>query len=434
MSSRHRIRLLASRDRFTLTLFAMFFSLCLIFLPGCDVVAGNFQTVDPREEFSRMAEDATGGKRIALLDLDHKNDDILWSPVVMDKGTVYVVSSHEPTGKEEVQSDTVVAADVKTHSQLWAFESDGQLDVPHIDSGVAVIGSYPADASGLGQLSRIPGDKPIADGSGENQVEPQVIYGIDARDGEVLWKLLAPDDALLPVSVAGGLIFVGTEDGLMYALDVKNGELAWTFKAGGETGSGVAAGSGRGFFGSDDTHVYSVDLRTGKKVWSYKTGFMVRSMPLLAKGKLYVGDEGGRLHVLDADTGKHLDEFAGRDSVVARPLIANGVVYFASEDILGVSDDTETRSFVFAYDLKSGDRKWRFPAGSTANGLRSYKRKIYFESDLYGSDDSSETTLYALRVADGKVSWKARFKWLVQNDDPAKTYILDDQSYLRAPQ
>ena len=92
------------------------------------------------------------------------------------------------------------------------------------------------------------------------------------------WAFGFPDatSAWSQPSVAGGRLFVGSQNGTVYALDAKSGCIIWTFTA----KSGVrnapifgarSGGSGYAvFFGDTGANVYGLDAATGAPIWMTK--------------------------------------------------------------------------------------------------------------------------------------------------------------------
>src|SRR5207249_354999 len=72
--------------------------------------------------------------------------------------------------------------------------------------------------------------------------------------------------------------------------------LLWTFKTQGPVKSSAAIAGGQVFIGSNDTNVYALELQSGRKVWSFKAGDAVESSPLVLGGKVYVGSTDTHLH------------------------------------------------------------------------------------------------------------------------------------------
>jgi polyvinyl alcohol dehydrogenase (cytochrome) len=134
-------------------------------------------------------------------------------------------------------------------------------------------------------------------------------------------------------TIAGGRLFVASENGEAHALDPKTGCTHWTFKAeaGIRTGLSVgpyktASGSGQAvYFGDVKANAYAVDAQTGRQLWVRKVDdHMAASLtgaPTVSGGKVFVPVQGlneegqggtgkypcctfrGSLVALDANTG-----------------------------------------------------------------------------------------------------------------------------------
>jgi polyvinyl alcohol dehydrogenase (cytochrome) len=114
------------------------------------------------------------------------------------------------------------------------------------------------------------------------------------------WAFGFPDatSAWSQPTVAGGRLFVGSQNGTVYALDSKSGCIIWTFAA----KSGVrnapvfgARTSGAGYavyFGDTGANVYALDAATGAQLWMMKVDehpfARVTGSPTLDGARLYV--------------------------------------------------------------------------------------------------------------------------------------------------
>ena len=135
-------------------------------------------------------------------------------------------------------------------------------------------------------------------------------------------------------SIAGGRVFVGSDNGFVYALDAASGCVYWSFetKAGVRTAISLGAiksATGNRFaayFGDLKANVYAVDAETGSLIWTQKADAhplaRITGAPALANGRLYVPvsslEEGsgandqyecctfrGSVIAFDAASGKH---------------------------------------------------------------------------------------------------------------------------------
>jgi polyvinyl alcohol dehydrogenase (cytochrome) len=100
------------------------------------------------------------------------------------------------------------------------------------------------------------------------------------------------------LTVAGGRLFVGSNDGTVYALDTRTGCTAWAFKAKASVRSAVVIGRAApggellAFFGDGRSNVYAVHAATGAQVWTRSVdehpASHVTGAPALHEGRLYV--------------------------------------------------------------------------------------------------------------------------------------------------
>ena len=134
-------------------------------------------------------------------------------------------------------------------------------------------------------------------------------------------------------TLAGGRLFVASENGEVHALDPKTGCTHWTYKAKAGVRTALTAGaytnaSGSGqavFFGDARANAYAVDANTGKELWVRKVDdhkfAAITGAPTYYNGKLFVPVQGlseegqggqskyecctfrGNVSALDANTG-----------------------------------------------------------------------------------------------------------------------------------
>lgn len=126
--------------------------------------------------------------------------------------------------------------------------------------------------------------------------------GLTAADVPKLtlkWAFGFPDatSAWSQPTVAGGRIFVGSQNGTVYSLDAKSGCVVWTFtaKSGVRTAPVFGARPQGGYavyFGDTGANAYAVDAATGAPLWSRLMDehplARVTGSPALHDGRLYV--------------------------------------------------------------------------------------------------------------------------------------------------
>jgi quinohemoprotein ethanol dehydrogenase len=118
--------------------------------------------------------------------------------------------------------------------------------------------------------------------------------------------------------------------------------------------------------------VYALDAKTGKERWAYKPKVdasygrraccdVVNRGVAVWEGLVYVGTLDGYLTCLDAETGNVLwsiDTFTDRTkayTITSPPQVAGNIVMIGNS-----GGEYGVRGYVTAYDLKTGEQKWRF--------------------------------------------------------------------------
>ena len=211
-------------------------------------------------------------------------------------------------------------------------------------------------------------------------------------------------------SIAGGRLFVGSQNGTVYSLDAKSGCIVWTFAAHAGVRASVSIGSIRtrgrrratdaAYIADQQGYVYAVDAAKGTLLWSRKVDdhplVRLTGSPTLFGDRLYVPtssyEEGGRppgsvcctfrgsVVALDASTG---DEVWKSYTIADRPTLLRayadgsqawgpsgggiwssptidarrGALYVAAGN--GYSGPAQpTTDAVIAFDLKTGAMRW----------------------------------------------------------------------------
>ncbi len=167
-------------------------------------------------------------------------------------------------------------------------------------------------ANGSSSFSLI--DGPSWTGWGPNATNAR--FQTDARAGltaeqipklKLKWAFGFPGatSARAQPTVAGGRVFVGSQDGTVYALDAKSGCTYWAYKAKASVRSAITLGPGfnnrpTAYFGDGRSAVYALDAATGELLWTRTVdehpSSHVTGAPTLHENRLYVsvasGEEG----------------------------------------------------------------------------------------------------------------------------------------------
>ena len=84
------------------------------------------------------------------------------------------------------------------------------------------------------------------------------------------WKVSIPGVRPSSPVIAGGMVFVACLDThRVFGLDAKDGEVIWSFTAGGRVDSPPTIYEGRAIFGSADGRIYCLDAADGRLAWSF---------------------------------------------------------------------------------------------------------------------------------------------------------------------
>jgi polyvinyl alcohol dehydrogenase (cytochrome) len=217
------------------------------------------------------------------------------------------------------------------------------------------------------------------------------------------------DSARAQPALAGGRLFVASENGEIHALDPKTGCTHWTVRAraGVRTALSVgpyktAGGSGYAvFFGDGRANVYALDANTGRELWVRKVDdhkfAAITGAPTYHNGRLYVGVQGlneegqggraqyecctfrGSVNALDANTGAEvwkrytIDEAKPRGKnkdgvpqwgpagggIWASPTVdpRRNMIYVATGNNYA-EPSQKTTDAVMALDINTGTVKW----------------------------------------------------------------------------
>ena len=108
------------------------------------------------------------------------------------------------------------------------------------------------------------------------------------------WAFAFPDasSAWSQPTVAGGRLYVGSQNGTVYALGKATGCIRWTFAAAGGVRTSITIGNGAIYFGDTAANVYAIDEEQGSERWrrSVESHPLARitGSPTLHDGRIYV--------------------------------------------------------------------------------------------------------------------------------------------------
>lgn len=166
------------------------------------------------------------------------------------------------------------------------------------------------------------------------------------------WKWVeAPFASRVQPVVAGGMLYIGSMNGVIYARNSKTGAPIWSVTTGGPIRHSGAVGSGVVVFSSYDGYAYGLSPQTGAQIWKVYTGASATA-PLYdpAAGRMYIATVMGKLYALSASTGNQIWSYDAAAPILTTPsLSADGqTIFLGTEKIQAI-----------AVRASNGTEKWR---------------------------------------------------------------------------
>jgi outer membrane protein assembly factor BamB len=223
--------------------------------------------------------------------------------------------------------------------------------------------------------------------------DDQYFHAFDAATGKEQWRFATNGAVSSSPAVAGGLVYFGSDDQILYALDARTGKAVWRFPAA-RANVSPAVADGVVYAGGADANLYALDAATGKERWRAPVGG-ASSAPAVGSGLVVVGGLDGRAHALDQATGQERWQFAVSEGAITTPVIANSMVYVGA-----LPGDMGDPTLLYALDAATGAKRWTF---ATASSAMVYAPVATADALYAGSADGA---IYAIDAATGKERWR----------------------------
>jgi len=198
----------------------------------------------------------------------------------------------------------------RTGSVLWKFKTNGPVHAtPSVSNGLAFI----AGCDEVFRAIRISDGRQVFSvasgaytGASPALLGGAAYYGtfnndvvkVSLAERKILWRYEHPTRHFpfySSAAVSNNYVVLGGRDKLVHGLTTA-GKAVWTFTTGARVESSPAIAGGRVFVGSNDGKFYVLDLTTGAKLWEFNAGAPLSSSPAIANNRVVIGAQDGRLY------------------------------------------------------------------------------------------------------------------------------------------
>jgi len=209
--------------------------------------------------------------------------------------------------------------------------------------------------------------------------------------------------------VAGGYVYVGSEDKKVYCYDASTGIKKWAFLTGGIIVSSPAVFGGKIYAGSYDGHMYCLDARNGSLTWKTPVDDAVTSSPVITGNTVYVGSQKWstgsplcNISALNVSTGAIKWRKTIGEYMYSSPAVVGTRIYSVAA---GKYTHGAYTSRVYALDAATGGEIWNVTLGhySMSSPVIDAGR-LYVGSGRYVYPGYTGT-LVCLNTADGREIW-----------------------------
>jgi len=242
------------------------------------------------------AVNATDGKKLWAF---KAGSEIKSSPVVL--GDRVLIGSYD---------QHLYCISTRNGSLIWKVKTNGPVhSTPSVSGGLAFIAGCDelfrairvADGKEMFTVSSgaYTGASPalLGDAAYYGTFDNEVLM-VNLTEKRIVWRYQHPQRKFpfySSAAVTRDRIVVGGRDKLVHGL-TGAGKAAWTFATNSRVESSPAIAGGRVFVGSNDGRFYVLNLGTGGKLWEFNAGSPLSASPAIARGRIVIGSQDGRLY------------------------------------------------------------------------------------------------------------------------------------------
>jgi outer membrane protein assembly factor BamB len=138
----------------------------------------------------------------------------------------------------------------------------------------------------------------LRDGSAFYGTFDNEVLRVNLTDRKIAWRYEHPQRKFpfySSAAVTSTRVVIGGRDKLVHGL-MLDGKAAWTFATRARVESSPAIAGGRVFVGSNDGRFYVLGLNDGNLLWEFNAGAPLSASPAIANGRIVIGSQDGRLY------------------------------------------------------------------------------------------------------------------------------------------
>ncbi len=227
------------------------------------------------------------------------NSEIKSSPVVV--GDRVLIGSYD---------QYLYCLSTRTGAVLWKFRTGGPVhSTPGVAGGVAFVAGCDevfrairiADGKEVFSVSSgaYTGASPaLRDGKAYYGTFDNEVLMVSLQSKSIVWRYQHPERKFpfySSAAVFGDRVVVGGRDKLLHGLTTA-GQEVWTFATRARIESSPAIAGGRVYVGSNDGRFYVLNLSDGAKLWEFNAGGPLSASPAIANGRIVIGAQDGKLY------------------------------------------------------------------------------------------------------------------------------------------
>jgi outer membrane protein assembly factor BamB len=143
-------------------------------------------------------------------------------------------------------------------------------------------------------------------------------------------------------------------------------------------------------------------------LWAFKTEYEIKSSPIIASGMVFIGSNDGFVYAIDLKTGQKEWSFNTEDDVEAAPLYFDHKIFVGS---LG--------GFFYALNANDGKLIWQYETEGQIHGSANYV-KLSETNDGLVMVGSYDNLMYGFEAKTGKLNWTYETEYFI-NGSPASS-------------